>query len=60
MCGNNGWGSNSALWIIFLIIILFGWGGCGGGCGCNNCNNNCGCNNCGCGNDCGSDCDCGC
>ena len=51
-CGNNGWGGNSALWIIILIIILFGWGG--NGCGCNN---NCGCgnNDCGCGGD-----DCGC
>ena len=26
-CGNNGWGGSSALWIIILIIILFGWGG---------------------------------
>ena len=43
-CGNNGWGGSSALWIIILIIILFGWGGNGCGCG-----NNCGCNNgCGC------------
>ena len=47
MCGNNGWGGNSALWIIILIIILFGWGNNGNSCGCNN--NNCGCNNgCGC------------
>lgn len=61
-CGNNGWGGNSALWIILLIIILFGWGNNGCGCngGCNNscCNNGCGCNNCG--NDCGCDNDCGC
>lgn len=58
-CGNNGWGGNSALWIIILIIILFGWGGngCGNNCGCNN---GCGCNNCGCNNDCGCDNDCGC
>ena len=47
-CGNNGWGGNSALWIIILIIILFGWGG-------NGCGNNCGCNSCGCNNnDCGA------
>ena len=39
-CCNNGWGGNSCLWIILLIIIL---------CGCGGCNNNCGCNNgCGC------------
>jgi len=52
----NGCNNNSALWIIILIIILFGCGGCGGnsygynncGCGCNN-NCGCGCNdNCGC------------
>ena len=51
-CGNNGWGGNSALWIIILIIILFGcgWGGCNNGCGCNNCGNGC---DCGCDNDCG-------
>ena len=35
-CNNNG------LWILILIIILFG---CGNGCGCEN--------NCGCGNGCG-------
>ena len=35
-CNNNG------LWILILIIILFG---CGNGCGCDN--------NCGCGNGCG-------
>ena len=51
MNGNNGWGGNSALWIIILIIILFGWGG--NSCGCNNC----GCNNCGCDNGCGCGCD---
>ena len=54
-CGNNGWGGNSALWIIILIIILFGCGGFGNGCNNNNCG--CGCNNndcgCGCDNDCG-------
>ena len=42
-------GCNSSLWIIILIIILFGCGGNSWGCG-----NNCGCgcennNNCGCG-----------
>lgn len=43
MCFNNC-NSNNGLWIIILIIILFG---CGNGCGCGN---NCGCdNNCGCG-----------
>ena len=45
-CCNNSWGGNSCLWIILLIIILFGCGGNSCGCGCNN---NCGCNNgCGC------------
>jgi len=37
---------NNGIWLIILIIILFGWGG--NGCGCNNncgCDNNCGCNN---------------
>ena len=44
---NNGC-NNNTLWIIILIIILFG---CGGNCGCGSCggysggcNNNCGCN----------------
>ena len=38
-CNNNG------LWIIILIIILFGCGNNGFGCGCDNgCNNGCGCN----------------
>lgn len=49
-CNNNGFGGNF-LWIIILIIILFGWGGfgIGGNCGCNNgCvggtnDNGCGC-----------------
>ena len=37
---------NNGLWIIILIIILFGCG-----------NNDCGCNNnCGCGNNCGGCC----
>ena len=39
--------NNSGLWLIILIIILFGC--CGNGCGCNN---DCGCSNnnsCGCG-----------
>ena len=46
---------NNSLWIIILLIILFGWGNNGFGCSCNNgcgCDNNCGCgcdNNCGCG-----------
>ena len=39
--------NNSGLWLIILIIILFGYGnnGCGSNCGCCNdgCNNNCGC-----------------
>jgi hypothetical protein len=42
MCNNN-----SALWLIILIIILFGCGNCGnfgcGNCGDNGCNNGCGC-----------------
>ena len=41
--------NTSALWIIILIIILFGCGGCGNGCG--GCGNGCGCgsnNGCGC------------
>ena len=43
-CNNNG------LWILILIIILFGCGnscGFGSGCGCDNgcgCSNGCGCN----------------
>jgi len=45
-CGNN-YGS---LWIIIILILLFGCGGFGGStCGCGN-------NNCGCGNDCGCGC----
>ena len=30
-------GCNNNLWIIILLIVLFGWGnnGCGCGCGCN-------------------------
>ncbi len=42
-CNNNG------LWILILIIILFGCGnGCGFGSGCG-CDNGCGCSNgCGC------------
>jgi hypothetical protein len=44
-CNNS---CNNGIWLIILIIILFGWGG--NGCGCNN---NCGCNNCGCDNNCG-------
>ncbi len=56
-CGNSGWGGNSTLWIILLIILLCGCGGWSGS-GC------CGSNNCGCGsnNNCGNNCsdDCGC
>ena len=38
--------NNSTLWLVILIIILFGCG-----------NNDCGCNNnCGCGNNCGGCC----
>ena len=41
----NSCNGNNSLWLIILIIILFG---CGNGYGCG-CNNNCGCNNgCGC------------
>ena len=46
----NSCNGNNSLWLIILIIILFG---CGNGCGCNN---NCGCNDCGCGNNCGCGC----
>lgn len=38
-CGNN----NSCLWVLIIIILLFG---CGGGCN-NGCGNGCGNNNCG-------------
>ena len=38
--------NNSSLWLIILIIILFG---CGNGCGYNNCGCGCDNNNCGCG-----------
>ena len=41
--------NNGSLWLIILIIILFG---CGGNCGCGN--------NCGCGGNCGCDNGCGC
>ena len=38
-CGNN----MGSLWIIIILILLFGCGGFGT-CGCNGCdNNNCGC-----------------
>ncbi len=43
-CGNN----MGSLWIIIILILLFGCGGFGSGC-CNNCCNECGGNNCGCG-----------
>ena len=49
-CGNN----NSCLWVLIIIILLFGCGGCNNGCG--GCGNGCGCNN-GCGN---NSCGCGC
>lgn len=45
MCNNN-----NSLWIILILIALFGCGSFNFGCGCNN-----GCNN-GCGNDCGCGC----
>ena len=47
LCGNN-----SNLWIVIILIILFGCGGfgCSNGCG------NMGCGNTGCGNDCGCGC----
>ncbi len=44
-CNNGcGWGGNSCLWIIIILIVLFACGGngCCGNCGCNN-NNGCGC-----------------
>ena len=44
MC-NNCYGGNSCLWIILILIILFGWGG-------NGCNNGCGNSNCGCNSGC--------
>ena len=50
-------GCNSSLWIIILIIILFGCGGNSWGCGNNwNCgnNDNCGCGNAGTGDTCGT------
>lgn len=51
MCfGNNGWGGNSCLWIIILIILFCGCGNNGCGCG----NNNCGCGNNNWNNGCGS------
>ena len=46
MCfGNNGWGGNSCLWIIILIILFCGCGNNGCGCGCGNNNWGCGNNN---------------
>jgi hypothetical protein len=52
--GNNG----GCLWLIIILIILFGCNGCGNSCGnnccCNSCNNSC---NCGCDN---NSCGCGC
>ena len=40
MCGNN-----NVLWIILILIVLFGCCGNNGffGCGCDNNNNGCGC-----------------
>ena len=35
--------NNSALWLIILIIVLFGYGNNGYGCN-NGCGNDCGCN----------------
>ncbi|MBR2666910.1 MAG: hypothetical protein IKD96_01980 [Oscillospiraceae bacterium] len=48
-CCNNNWGGSNCLWIILILIILFGCGGCGNGCN-NGCNNSCdcGCSGCGC------------
>ncbi len=42
--------NNNSLWVLILIIILFGCGnGCGSNCGGCGCDNNCGCNSgCGC------------
>ena len=40
-CNNNNGSCYSALWIILILIILFGCIGNNGGCGCNN---GCGCN----------------
>ena len=31
MCCGNNWGGNNCLWIILILIILFG---CGDGCSC--------------------------
>jgi hypothetical protein len=31
-CCNNGCGGGSCLWIIIILIILFGCGGLGGNC----------------------------
>ncbi|MCI5753892.1 MAG: hypothetical protein MR033_04595 [Clostridiales bacterium] len=42
-CGN---GNNGCFWIIILIILLWGCGGCGNNCGNNCCDNNCCNNNC--------------
>ena len=44
-CGNNSW------IIILILLLLFGCGGCGNGCG--NC---CGSSNCGCSDNCGCGC----
>lgn len=46
-CCNNNWGGSNCLWIILILIILFGCGGNGCGNGCNN-GCDCGCNSCGC------------
>ena len=46
MCCGNNWGGNNCLWIILILIILFG---CGNG---SVCGSSCGNNNCGCGDGC--------
>ena len=47
MCCGNNWGGNNCLWIILILIILFG---CGNGCG--NSYNSCSSNSCGCNDGC--------
>ncbi len=47
-CCNNSMGGSNCLWIILILIIIFGCGyvnGCNGGCN-NSCD--CGCSGCGC------------
>ena len=55
----NGCNNGNILWVLIVIILLFGGGWSGYGC----CGSSCGCgDNCGCGNNCGcgSNCGCGC